>query len=95
MDDKFKFLTLPNIVEECLDVLSTEMSLPNSYKKLSSNMVDTITELGRIRNATSVSHGSAKRVFPHIRWGAIGSSKLPRSMNGSRAGKRENDNKPY
>ncbi|KRO00471.1 abortive infection family protein [Companilactobacillus kimchiensis] len=63
MDDKFKFLSLPNIVEKCLDVLSKEMSLPNSYKKLSSNMIDTITELGKIRNATSVSHGSAKRTI--------------------------------
>ena len=45
--------------------------------------------------AIPCSHGSAKRASPHIRWDAIGSSKPLRSTSGSRAVKRENDNKPH
>ncbi len=61
MDKDFGIKPLPSIVEKCLEVLYKEISLPESYNDLASKMIDTMKELGKIRNKTSVSHGSDVR----------------------------------
>lgn len=63
MEDDIKDDRLPKVVNTSLAVLKSEMSLPNEFKRLANDMSNTMVSLGKIRNKTSVSHGSDTRTI--------------------------------
>jgi len=62
--DKDRYLGLNSLIKGTLSSLSSELSVNEQFQTVFSKLTDLVTEIGKLRNLTSVSHGSAVRAQP-------------------------------
>ncbi|MGK4059046.1 abortive infection family protein [Loigolactobacillus coryniformis] len=63
-EEKGSYQNLHKVTSESLKALRSELTHPDLMSNISNEMVSIIDKLGQVRNATSVAHGSGRRVEP-------------------------------